>query len=89
MSEVQVATLRASLVVLSCFRSGRGRILTGEGVVGIAHLGGWCSIPSYLGGLCSSCVRDPVGKKEDEITMLFLKCFYEQLRKGKTTSAAV
>ena len=37
MSDVRVANLRVSLVVLSCFHSGRGRILKGECVVGIAR----------------------------------------------------
>ena len=36
-SDVQAANLRASLVVLRCFQSGRGRISKGEGVVIIAH----------------------------------------------------
>ena len=37
MSDVQAANLRASLVVVSCFHSGRDRILKGEGVIGIAR----------------------------------------------------
>ena len=37
MSDVQATNLRANLVVLSCFHSGRGRILKGKDVVGIAR----------------------------------------------------
>ena len=37
MSEVQAVNLRAGLVVLSWFHSGRDRILKGEGVAGSAR----------------------------------------------------
>ena len=37
MSDVLATNLRARLVVLSCSHSGRGRIMKGEGVVGIAR----------------------------------------------------
>ena len=37
MSDVLATILRACLVVLSCSHSGQGRILKGDGVVGIAR----------------------------------------------------
>ena len=37
MSDDQAANLRARLVIFNCRHSGRGGILKGEGVVGIAH----------------------------------------------------
>ena len=81
MSDVQAANPRASLVVLSCFHSGRGRILKGEGVVGIARVRVFLAAGarSVLVALWAI----------DEATMLFMKGFYQHLKKGKTTSAAV
>ena len=79
MSDVQAANLRASLVVVSCFHSGRGRILKGEGVVGIARAFLTAGARSVLVTLWTI---------DDEATMLFMKSFYQRLRKGKTTGAA-
>ncbi|XP_044168980.1 tetratricopeptide repeat protein 28-like [Acropora millepora] len=80
MSDVQVANLRARLVVLSCCHSGRGRILKGEGVVGIAH--------AFLAAGARS-VLVALWAIDDEATMVFMKGFYQHLKKGKTASAAV
>ncbi|XP_067028300.1 tetratricopeptide repeat protein 28-like [Acropora muricata] len=80
MSDVQAADLRARLVVLSCCHSGRGRILKGEGVVGIARAflaAGARSVLVTLWGI------------DDEATMVFMKSFYQHLKDGKTASAAV
>ena len=80
MSDVQAANLRARLVVLSYSNSGRGRILKGEGVVGIARAflaAGARSVLVALWGI------------DDEATMVFMKSFYEHLKEGKTASAAV
>ncbi|XP_067047879.1 tetratricopeptide repeat protein 28-like isoform X2 [Acropora muricata] len=80
MSDVQAANLRARLVVLSCAHSGRGRILKGEGVVGIAR--------AFLSAGARS-VLVALWAIDDEATMVFMKSFYQLLREGKTASAAV
>ena len=80
MSDVQAADLRARLVVLSCCHSGRGRILKGEGVVGIAR--------AFLAAGARS-VLVTLWAIDDEATMVFMKSFYQHLKEGKTASAAV
>ena len=79
-SDVQAATLRARLVVLSCDYSGRGRIFKGEGMVGIARAFLSAGARSVLVTLCAI---------DDEANMVFMKSFYQHLRAGKTASAAV
>ena len=80
MSDVQAGNLRARLVVLSCCHSGRGRILKGEGVVGIAR--------AFLAAGARS-VLVALWEIDDEATMVFMKSFYKLLKEGKTASAAV
>ena len=80
MSDVQVVNLRARLVVLSCCHSGRGRILKGEGVVGIAR--------AFLASGARS-VLVALWAIDDEATMVFMKSFYQHLKEGKAASAAV
>ena len=80
MSDVQAANLRARLVVLSCCHSGRGKILKGEGVVGIAR--------AFLAAGARS-VLVALWAIDDEATMVFMKRFYQHLKEGKTASAAV
>ena len=80
MSDVHAANLRARLVVLSCCHSGRGRVLKGEGVVGIAR--------AFLAAGARS-VLVALWAIDDEATMVFMKSFYQQLKEGKTASAAV
>ena len=80
MSDVQAANLRAHLVVLSCCHSGRGRILKGEGVVGIAR--------AFLAAGARS-VLISLWAIDDEATMVFMKSFYQHLKEGKTASAAI
>ena len=80
MSDVQAANLRARLVVLSCCHSGRGRILNGEGVVGIAR--------AFLAAGARS-VLVALWEIDDKATMVFMKSFYQHLKEGKAASAAV
>ena len=80
MSDVRAANLRARLVVLSCCHSGRGRILKGEGVVGIAR--------AFLAAGARS-VLISMWAIDDEATMVFMKSFYQHLRERKTASAAI
>ena len=80
MSDVQGANLSARLVVLSCCHTGRGRILKGEGVVGIAR--------AFLAAGARS-VLVTLWAIDDEATMEFMKSFYHHLKEGKTASTAV
>ena len=80
MSDVQAANLRASLVVLSCCQSGRGRILKGEGVVGIAR--------AFLAGGARS-VLVALWDIDDEATLVFMERFYQHVKEGKNVSVAV
>ena len=79
-SDVRAANLRARLVVLSCCHSGRGRILKGEGVVGIAR--------AFLAAGARS-VLVALWAIDDEATMVFMKSFYQHLKEGKTAGVAV
>ena len=80
MSDVRAANLRARLVVLSCCHSGQGRVLKGEGVVGIAR--------AFLAAGARS-VLVSLWAIDDEATMIFMESFYQHLKEGKTASAAV
>ena len=79
-SDVQAANIRARLVVLSCCHSGRGKILKGEGLVGIAR--------AFLSAGARS-VLVALWAIEDKATMVFMKSFYQHLKIGKTASVAV
>ena len=80
MSHVQAANLGARLVVLSCCHSGRGRVLKGEGVVGIAR--------GFLAAGARS-VLAALWEIDDEATMVFMKSFYQHLKEGETAGAAI
>ena len=78
MSDVQTISLRARLVVLSCCHSGRGEVKS-EGVVGIARAFLCAGARSVLVSLWAI---------DDEVTLLFMRSFYQHLVDGKSASAA-
>ena len=67
-------------MVLSCCHSGKGRILKGEGVVGIAR--------AFLASGARS-VLISLWAIDDEATTMFMKSFYQHLKEGKPASVAV
>ncbi|XP_068678995.1 tetratricopeptide repeat protein 28-like [Montipora foliosa] len=79
MSDVQRISLRARLVVLSCCHSGRGEVKS-EGVVGIARAFLCAGARSVLVSLWAI---------DDEVTLLFMRSFYQHLVDGKSASAAL
>ncbi|XP_068680346.1 tetratricopeptide repeat protein 28-like [Montipora foliosa] len=79
MSDVQTISLRARLVVLSCCHSGRGEVKS-EGVVGIARAFLCAGARSVLVSLWAI---------DDEVTLLFMRSFYQHLLDGKSASAAL
>ena len=80
MSDILATNLRASLVVLSCSHSGRGRMLRGVGVVSIAR--------AFLAAGARS-VLVTLWAIDDEATMMFMKSFYQHLKEGNTASGAL
>ena len=64
--DAQAANLRARPEVLSCCHSGRGRILKGEGAVGIAH--------AFLAAGARS-VLVALWAIDDKVTVVFMKSF--------------
>ena len=80
MFDVHAANLQARLVVLSCCHSARGRIVKGEGVVGIAR--------AFLAAGARS-VLMAIWAIDDKATMVFMKGFYQHLKEGETASVAV
>ncbi|XP_068707312.1 tetratricopeptide repeat protein 28-like [Montipora foliosa] len=79
MSDVQTISLRARLVVLSCCHSGRGEVKS-EGVMGIARAFLCAGARSVLVSLWAI---------DDEVTLLFMRSFYQHLVDGKSASAAL
>ena len=79
MRDVQASSLRARLVVLSCCHSGRGEVKS-EGVVGIARAFLCAGARSVLASLWAI---------DDEVTLLFMRSFYQHLVDGKSASAAL
>ncbi|XP_068749481.1 tetratricopeptide repeat protein 28-like [Montipora capricornis] len=79
MSDVQTSSLRARLVLLSCCHSGRGEVKA-EGVVGIARAFLCSGARSVLASLWAI---------DDEVTLLFMRSFYQHLVEGKSAIAAL
>ena len=79
MSDVQKISLRARLVVLSCCHSGRGEVKS-EGVVGIARAFLCAGARSVLVSLWAI---------DDEVTLPFIRSFYQHLVDGKSASSAL
>ncbi|XP_068748163.1 tetratricopeptide repeat protein 28-like [Montipora capricornis] len=79
MSDVQTISLRARLVVLSCCHSGRGEVKS-EGVVGIARAFLCAGARSVLVSLWAI---------DDEVTLPFMRSFYQHLVDGKSASSAL
>ena len=74
MADVLSVQLRARLVVLSCYHSGRGEIKA-EGVVAIAR--------AFMGAGARS-VLVSLWAIDDEATLEFMKSFYHHFVKGKS-----
>ena len=79
MADVLSAKLRAKLVVLSCYHSGRGEIKA-EGVVGIAR--------AFLGAGARS-VLVSLWAINDAATLYFMQHFYQFLVQGQSASVAL
>ena len=79
MSDVQAISLRARQVVLSCCHSGLGEVKS-EGVVGMAR--------SFLCAGARS-VLVSLWAIDDEVTLLFMRIFYQHLVTGKSASVAL
>ena len=79
MKDVLNTKLRARLVVLSCCRSGRGKI-NSEGVVGIAR--------AFLGAGARS-VLVSLWAIDDKGTLQFMKHFYQHLLEGQSASMSL
>ena len=70
MKDIAEVRIRAKLVVLSCCHSARGKILTAEGVVGIAR--------AFLGSGVRSVLMS-LWAVDDEATKAFMEIFYKCL----------
>ena len=79
MTDVLDAKLNAKLVVLSCCHSGRGKIKA-EGVVGIAR--------AFLGAGARSVIAS-LWAIDEEVTLKFMRHFYEHLVKGQSASKSL
>ena len=79
MADISKLRLRAKLVVLSCCHSARGKIKA-EGIIGIAR--------AFLGSGARS-VLAARWAIEDTATEEFMRCFYQNLFRGKSASESL
>ena len=79
MADISQVRLRAKLVVLSCCHSARGKIKA-EGIIGIAR--------AFLGSGARS-VLAARWAIEDTATEEFMRCFYQNLFRGKSASESL
>ncbi|MDY0110919.1 MAG: CHAT domain-containing protein [Candidatus Krumholzibacteria bacterium] len=79
-SEIADSMLPARLVVLSCCESARGRVLSGEGVQGLAS--------AFLAAGARA-VLATLWPVDDAVTARFMKVFYSALAEGQTVAGAV
>ena len=81
MEDIAKVGIRAKLVVLSCCNTGRGKVLTAEGVVGISR--------AFLGSGARS-VLMTLWPVDDAATKTFMNVFYRSLmRHNKSASEAL
>lgn len=78
MKEIAEVGIRAKLVILSCCHSARGKILTAEGVIGIAR--------AFLGSGARSVLMS-LWAVDDEATKAFMNVFYKCLVHGKMSAS--
>ena len=78
MKDIAEVGIRAKLVVLSCCHSARGKILTAEGVVGIAR--------AFLGSGARSVLMS-LWAVDDEATKVFMEIFYKCLIHEKMSAS--
>ena len=79
-SDILKCKLTARLVVLSCCDTGKGKVVSSEGVLGIAR--------SFLGAGASS-VLVTLWRINDKFTKKFMTAFYEKILEGKSTCLAL
>lgn len=80
MNEIFNLDLEADLVVLSACRSGLGKLVRGEGIVGLTRAFMYAGADSLVVSLWSV---------NDESTAEFMKAFYRQLKAGRSRSDAL
>lgn len=80
MQEIYQLNLKAELVVLSACRTGLGRLVKGEGFMGLSRAFMYAGTPSLLVSMWNV---------EDESTAILMTEFYRQLKKGPDKAAAL